>query len=286
MCGSASISWRMKSSCEPSISAAIMIEKPTPVATPATATSVWRARKRTWVQGDVEDEVHRRAAPRLLDTRTRPPSARSAGRGRGHPFALGEARTGPPPRACRGCRSRPARRRTRSPSTTNTRRALHRVGRDQQRARLLARHHVRLDAHADLERRVVGQRDANAVGLGDRIAHRRDLAHLALEPPAGEGIGAQQHRLADGDARNVLLVDLGHHLQRLRHADPEQDLAGLGDLADLAVPAQHHAVHGRGDGVVVELLHLHRDQRLDLAQVGRDALVGLGRGRRRGRSAR
>jgi hypothetical protein len=34
----------MKSSCEPSIMAAIMMEKPTPVMTPAIATRVWRAR--------------------------------------------------------------------------------------------------------------------------------------------------------------------------------------------------------------------------------------------------
>jgi hypothetical protein len=46
-CGMAFTSWRMKSSCEPCISAAIMMEKPTPVATPATATSVCRARLRT-----------------------------------------------------------------------------------------------------------------------------------------------------------------------------------------------------------------------------------------------
>ena len=50
MCGSASINWRMKSFCDPTISAAIMIEKPTPVATPATATSVCRNRKRTCVR--------------------------------------------------------------------------------------------------------------------------------------------------------------------------------------------------------------------------------------------
>ena len=58
MCGSASISCRVKSSCEPSISAAIMIEKPTPVATPATATSVWRSAEAHVRQRDVEDEVH------------------------------------------------------------------------------------------------------------------------------------------------------------------------------------------------------------------------------------
>ena len=50
MCGSVSTSRWVKSSCEPTISAAIMIEKPTPVATPATAKPVWRTRARTWVQ--------------------------------------------------------------------------------------------------------------------------------------------------------------------------------------------------------------------------------------------
>ena len=50
MCGSVLTSRWMKSSCEPCISAAIMIEKPTPVATPATAKPVCRTRVRTWVQ--------------------------------------------------------------------------------------------------------------------------------------------------------------------------------------------------------------------------------------------
>ena len=48
--GRASISCRVKSACEPCIRAAITMEKPTPVATPATATSVWRTRKRTCVR--------------------------------------------------------------------------------------------------------------------------------------------------------------------------------------------------------------------------------------------
>ncbi len=47
ICGSASTRVAMKSSCEPSIIAAIMIEKPTPVTTPSTATSVCRARRVT-----------------------------------------------------------------------------------------------------------------------------------------------------------------------------------------------------------------------------------------------
>ncbi|MEZ5730678.1 MAG: hypothetical protein R3E48_23515 [Burkholderiaceae bacterium] len=49
MCGIASISVRVKSSCEPCIRLAIMIEKPTPVATPATAKPVWRSLERTCV---------------------------------------------------------------------------------------------------------------------------------------------------------------------------------------------------------------------------------------------
>ena len=72
----------------------------------------------------------------------------------------------------------------------------------------------------------------------------RDLAHGPVELLRGKGIGAQQHFLADRNTGDVLLVDLGDDLQRLGHADPEQDLAGLSDLADLAVPAQDHSVHG------------------------------------------
>ncbi len=79
MCGSASISCRVKSACEPSISAAITMEKPTPVATPATATSVWRTRKRTCVRA-MSRTRFMRALRRLRSTaRTRWPSRRSAG---------------------------------------------------------------------------------------------------------------------------------------------------------------------------------------------------------------
>jgi hypothetical protein len=53
MCGSASTSVLMKSSCDPSIIAAIITEKPTPVMTPMIATMVCRARWRTWVQAMV-----------------------------------------------------------------------------------------------------------------------------------------------------------------------------------------------------------------------------------------
>jgi hypothetical protein len=74
---------------------------------------------------------------------------------------------------------------------------------------------------------------------------------------------------------DIHLVDLGHDLQRLRHADAKEDLTGLGDLADLTVPAQHQPVHRRRDGVVGELLHLHRYQGLDLAQVHGDPLLRL-----------
>ena len=70
ICGSALTSCRMKSSCEPCISAAIMIEKPTPVATPATATSGLARAGRTWVQAmsrmrfmasRARDDAHARA---------------------------------------------------------------------------------------------------------------------------------------------------------------------------------------------------------------------------------
>ena len=50
MCGSVLTRRWVKSSCEPCISEAIMMEKPTPVATPATAKPVWRTRARTWVK--------------------------------------------------------------------------------------------------------------------------------------------------------------------------------------------------------------------------------------------
>src|SRR5262245_43265667 len=50
ICGMVSTSWRRKSICEPCISPAIMIVKPTPIATPAMPTSVWRTRAVTWVQ--------------------------------------------------------------------------------------------------------------------------------------------------------------------------------------------------------------------------------------------
>src|SRR6185312_4077504 len=49
-CGMASTSWCRKSICEPSISPAIMMVKPTPMATPAMPTSVCRTRVVTWVQ--------------------------------------------------------------------------------------------------------------------------------------------------------------------------------------------------------------------------------------------
>ena len=47
--GSESTSCVTKSSCEPSIRAAIITEKPTPMATPVTPTSVWRRRERMCV---------------------------------------------------------------------------------------------------------------------------------------------------------------------------------------------------------------------------------------------
>ena len=113
--------------------------------------------------------------------------------------------------------------------------ALHGIGRHQQRIVLLAGDDIGLDAHARLKRRIVRQRRLDAEGLRGHVAHRRDLADLALEAPVGKRIGAKQHDLPEPDARNVLFIDLGDHLQRRRHADAEQDLPGFGDFADFAV---------------------------------------------------
>jgi len=160
--------------------------------------------------------------------------------------------------------------------------ALHGVRRDQQRVRLFARDDIGFHAHARFERRVVGQRDLDAKGLGGDVAHGRDLAHLALQPPVGERVGAEQRGLPDRDARDVFLVHLGHHLQRFGHADAVEDLPDFGDFTDLAVAAQHHAVHRRHDDVVVDLLKLHGDLRLYLPEIHRGAFVVLRGGRAAG----
>jgi hypothetical protein len=137
--------------------------------------------------------------------------------------------------------------------------SLHRVGGNQERVRFLPRDDIRLNAHAGLQRRIVGQVDADAVGFCNRVSHRGDLADFSLDASARKRIGAQQHRLSFANARNVLFVHLGHHLQGLWHADAEQHLAGFGDFADLAVAAQQDAIHRRNDRVVGKLLGLHRD---------------------------
>src|SRR5262249_15117599 len=102
-----------------------------------------------------------------------------------------------------------------------------------------------------------------------------DLADFALEPLAEEGIGTQQYDLTERNARDVLLVHLGDHLQGFEHADAEQDLPGFGDLTYFAVPSQHNAVDGRGNGTDSKLLELHGEGPLDRAQIHRHALVSL-----------
>src|SRR5262245_29087044 len=89
MCGSALTSWRMKSSCEPCISAAIMIEKPTPIATPTTATTVCRARVRTWVHAMSTVRSWRRCS--LVDDADAAAIDQRRGGWRGHAFVFGEA---------------------------------------------------------------------------------------------------------------------------------------------------------------------------------------------------
>ena len=75
-CGMVSTSWRRKSICDPSISPAIMMVKPTPIATPAMPTSVWRTRAVTWVQAmsrislvAIGSRAHQRGAANLLTLR-------------------------------------------------------------------------------------------------------------------------------------------------------------------------------------------------------------------------
>ena len=56
-CGMVSTSWRRKSICEPCIRPAIMMVKPTPMATPDMPTSVCRTRVVTWVQAMLEERL-------------------------------------------------------------------------------------------------------------------------------------------------------------------------------------------------------------------------------------
>ncbi len=75
--------------------------------------------------------------------------------------------------------------------------------------------------------------------------------------------------------RDVLLGDVGGHLKRPRVADPEEDLADIGDLADLAILPQHDAGARGEDLVVAEPLRRGGDEGADLREIGDGLVIGL-----------
>jgi hypothetical protein len=97
------------------------------------------------------------------------------------------------------------RRTARDCSTTKTASLRNRGSGHEQGILDFARDDIRLDAHADAERRVFGQSYANAEGARDRIAGRRDIADRAGQFPVGKCVGAQKHGLPDLNARECPL---------------------------------------------------------------------------------
>ncbi len=165
-----------------------MIEKPTPVATPATAKPVCRTRA-DMGPGDVENEIHGVSA-----MRTRAPSLRSVAAGeatRSPSFSPSSASTARVPRM-------PILTQALAHAVAGNdedRVAAQGVGRDEQRLGAFAGDDIGLDAHARLERRIGGQRHLDTVGLGDDVAHWRDFAYLAFQPAVGKRVSAEQHGL-------------------------------------------------------------------------------------------
>ena len=94
----------------------------------------------------------------------------------------------------------------------------------------------------------------------------------------GKRLAAQERLLADGDAVDLLLIDLGDDLHRQRRPDPEQHVGGSDDLADLAVAPQHHAVERRAQHQLVDPHLLRRDPRLVFLGLGPALLIFLLRG--------
>ena len=187
-----STSWSTKSRCEPSISAAIITEKPTPIATPSMPTRDWRTRLRTCVKAIENISLMARALP--------------AGRARALPsgilVSIGEAidRSASSPARISTIRAPRMPVLTGDASGAAVPHLEHvavgdRLGRHQQRALDLADDDIGFHAHADLQRRVVGEREVDAEGLGRRIALRRDLGDRRRQRRAGVAVVAQQHVL-------------------------------------------------------------------------------------------
>src|SRR4051812_47421347 len=92
-------------------------------------------------------------------------------------------------------------------------------------------------------------------------AHGRDLRHLAVEGLVLERFHLDARRLAEIDLADIRLVHLaldvdlarvadGHHQRRRRTEDED----GADSVTAFDVTREHHAIHGRGDGGVVQVL--------------------------------
>ena len=228
--------------------------------------------------GDVEDKIHGGDAHAV--------AVLEFGRGRrGDPLALGET----------GERPQPSRV-PRMPTVTSRLRT--RVALDAQKPRCLAARPPESSSAFGFSRVTMlastlmpgfsGVSSGSAILMRNVLAATSPIGVISFTLPSSRRSGKASVRNSttcpDRDARDVLFVDLGYHLQWLWHADAEQNLPGFGDLADLAVAAQHDAVHRRHDGVVGDLFGLHRNQPLDGLQIHRGTLVRLRRRRRRARS--
>ena len=125
----------------------------------------------------------------------------------------------------------------------------------------------------------------------DPLAERRDLAHLALEGAVREGLGPDPRRLAERDARHLVLVDEAAQAQGLGGREREQQRAARhrGDGRDRAALLDRHVEHAprerRGDGRVGELRRErveraagagHLRLRALVARLRRVALLGRG----------
>ena len=123
--------------------------------------------------------------------------------------------------------------------------------------------------------RVVGQFETNPIRLGDRIAFGRDTVDGRLKVLVRECVGAQQCPLANFDAWNILLVDVGDHNERRRLTNPEQYGSRFGDLADLAMMAKYGARCRSPQSVALELRFLAGDQRFKLGDFAACPVDGL-----------
>ena len=83
------------------------------------------------------------------------------------------------------------------------------ICRDEDDVQFFTADDIRLDAHPDPQRRVLGQADPDPERLCNGIAGRRDLLDDAGQHLTGERIGAQQRLLSDLNTGNVLLIDFG-----------------------------------------------------------------------------